>query len=128
MEIAPPKEELEQLYELAAVGRLSALRSRVTKLEQLDSQYTPFANKIRKLVRGFEDDRILFLIDELLGHGISSVGASGGRGVESSRSHTSEVRARPEASRRPTSSLPLEEARKIERMIPIPLTSFFDRH
>jgi len=64
--IPPPTEELECLYELASIGRMSALRQRVTNLEQLDSQYAPFANKVRELARAFEDDKILALIEEYM--------------------------------------------------------------
>ena len=62
--IPPPAEALNQLYELATLGKMSVLRQRVAHLEQIDSQYTPFANKMRELVRGFEDDKILALIEE----------------------------------------------------------------
>ena len=62
--IAPPVEELECLYELASIGRMSALRKRLTDLEQLNSQYAAFANKVRELARGFEDEEILALIEE----------------------------------------------------------------
>lgn len=64
--IAPPTEELERLYELATLGRMSALRKQLDYLEQVDQSYAPFTNKVRELARGFEDEKILALIEEQL--------------------------------------------------------------
>ncbi|MGB0389471.1 MAG: ATP-binding response regulator, partial [Ardenticatenaceae bacterium] len=62
--IAPPTEQLELLHELASLGRMSAIRQRLAHIEQLDSQYAPFANQVRKLARGFEDEKILALVEK----------------------------------------------------------------
>lgn len=64
--IAPPTEQLELIYELASLGRMSALRHRLSYIEQLDHQYTPFANQVRELASMFEDEKILALIKKQL--------------------------------------------------------------
>ncbi|MGB0387051.1 MAG: ATP-binding response regulator, partial [Ardenticatenaceae bacterium] len=64
--IAPPAEELEQLYELAMLGRISAIRKQLAHIEQLDQKYAPFASQVRKLARAFEDDKIVALIEKQL--------------------------------------------------------------
>ena len=33
----------------------------------MDAKYAPFANKVRELARGFEDEKIVALIEEYLG-------------------------------------------------------------
>ncbi|MGB0387961.1 MAG: ATP-binding protein [Ardenticatenaceae bacterium] len=62
--IAPPAEELETLHQLAFAGRMSALRRRVAKLEQMDSQYTPFADQIRQFARLFDEEKIGAFIEK----------------------------------------------------------------
>ena len=64
--IMPPTQELEIIYELATLGRMSALRQQLISIEQLDQKYTPFANHVRELARGFEDEKIVALIQEQL--------------------------------------------------------------
>jgi len=64
--IAPPAEQLEILYELASLGRMSALRKRLSYIEQLDIEYTPFANQVRELASMFEDEKILALVKKQL--------------------------------------------------------------
>jgi len=64
--IAPPSEELEILYELAMLGQILDLRQRIAYIEQLDSQYAPFANKLAKLAKRFEDEEILALLEEYM--------------------------------------------------------------
>lgn len=62
--IAPPTEELQTLYELAMMGKMSAIRERATYLEELDTQMEPFAHKLRELVSQFEDEKLIYLIEE----------------------------------------------------------------
>ncbi|MGB0387411.1 MAG: ATP-binding protein [Ardenticatenaceae bacterium] len=64
--IPPPAQELEQLYELASLGKMSAIRKRLAHIEQIDSQFVPFANQVRELARGFEEEKILALIEQHL--------------------------------------------------------------
>ncbi len=60
--ITPPTEELKALYELAAIGRMSALRQQLRHIEEMGNQYLPFTEHMRELARGFEDDKILDLL------------------------------------------------------------------
>lgn len=64
--LTPPREELELLYELASLGKISALRKRLIFIENLDASYAPFAYKVRQLARGFDDDQIVALVDAYL--------------------------------------------------------------
>ncbi|MGB0384739.1 MAG: ATP-binding protein [Ardenticatenaceae bacterium] len=64
--IVPPPAELEIIYELASLGKMSALRQQLTHIEQLDSQYAPFAHQVRELARGFEDDKIVALVEKYM--------------------------------------------------------------
>ena len=67
--IPPPQAELNVLYEAAMLGMMSQIRKQMKKIEQLDANYAPFANKVRELARGFEDDKIVALVEEHLdGH------------------------------------------------------------
>ena len=64
--LTPPRQELEKLYELAILGRISDIRKWAAHIEQLDQKYTPFANNVRQLARGFEDDKIVALVEARL--------------------------------------------------------------
>ena len=65
-EIPPPQAELEKLYEAAMLGMMSQIRKQMDKLEQLDSQYAPFADKVRKFARVFEEEKIVALVEGYL--------------------------------------------------------------
>ena len=64
--IAPPTDELERLYELASLGKISDIRKWTHHIRQLDRKYASFANKVHQLTRAFEDDKILALVQEQL--------------------------------------------------------------
>ncbi len=64
--IPPPVEELEVLYDLAVLGKMYAIQDRMIHLERLDEKYVPFANRLRALARGFEDEKILTLVTQYL--------------------------------------------------------------
>jgi signal transduction histidine kinase len=66
--IPPPQKELQQLYESASLGMMKQIRQQANHISQLDAQYVPFANKLRELAKGFEDEKILALIEEYLSH------------------------------------------------------------
>jgi signal transduction histidine kinase/DNA-binding NarL/FixJ family response regulator len=65
--VSPPVEELETLYELAMLGSMRKIRERADYLEELDSQYIPFAQKLKDLVQGFQEKALLALIERHLG-------------------------------------------------------------
>ncbi|MGB0387410.1 MAG: sensor histidine kinase [Ardenticatenaceae bacterium] len=64
--IAPPTEEMEVLLELASLGKMSRIREQADHLCELDQKFTPFANKLRHLARGFEDEKILELVEQYI--------------------------------------------------------------
>lgn len=64
--VAPPQEELEQLYELAMLGNIYRIQERAKHLLELDKRYAEFANKLHQLARNFEDEQILALIQKHL--------------------------------------------------------------
>ena len=64
--IPPPPEELAALAELAALGKVFEIQSRVEWLEAQDARYRPFARKIRDWARTFEDQKISVFIKSYL--------------------------------------------------------------
>ncbi len=61
--VMPPKEELKTLYELAMLGKMSAIRKQLTQIEQQNKQLKQFSEQIRQLARAFEDEEIMALIE-----------------------------------------------------------------
>ena len=45
---------------------MSDIRKQMDHLEQLDAKYAPFANKLRELARGFEDEKIVALVEQYI--------------------------------------------------------------
>jgi CheY-like chemotaxis protein len=64
--VAPPREELEIVYELAMVGKMRRIREHADQLETQDPTYAPFARRLRELVRDFDDARILKLVQHYM--------------------------------------------------------------
>jgi signal transduction histidine kinase len=64
--IPPPQQELEALYEAAMLGMMSEIRKQLDEIEQLDGKYAPFAHKLRELAAGFEDEKIVALVEQYL--------------------------------------------------------------
>jgi CheY-like chemotaxis protein len=58
----PPTEVLEPLMEMALLGDLSALAERTDRLEALHASYAPFAERLRELAEGFEEQAVLSLL------------------------------------------------------------------
>jgi PAS domain S-box-containing protein len=66
-ELVPPlKEELVILQDLALRGNMSGIRERSAHIETLGEQYVPFARKLAKLAKGFEERQLLILIKQYL--------------------------------------------------------------
>ena len=66
-EFVPPSlEELEALYDLAMYGSMDRIQERIAHLEETDSKYAPFVQKVRGLARNFEDEQILALVEQLM--------------------------------------------------------------
>lgn len=51
-------EDYSILFELATMGDIDGIVELIEKLEQVDTQLTPFANKVRKLANDFEIDKL----------------------------------------------------------------------
>ncbi len=66
--IAPPREEIEILYELAMLGNMKKIRQRAIYLAELDQQYASFATKLQDLARGFQEKAIVNLVEQYLTH------------------------------------------------------------
>ncbi len=57
-EIAPPKEELDNLFNIAVRGDIGGILEQATRFEQLDAQFVPFAKELRQLAKGFQERKI----------------------------------------------------------------------
>ncbi|NEO96011.1 MAG: response regulator, partial [Moorea sp. SIO3G5] len=64
--VIPPPAEMEVLYELAMLGSMRKIRQRATYLEELDTKYIPFAKKLKDLAEGFQEQKILALVEKYL--------------------------------------------------------------
>jgi len=64
--VPPPPEELEVLYELAMLGSMQGIQKQADYLAKLNGTYIPFANKLRALARGFEDEQLLALVEQYM--------------------------------------------------------------
>ena len=64
--VIPPPAEMEVLYELAMLGSMKKIRQRATYLEELDTKYIPFAQKLKDLAEGFQEQKILELVEKYL--------------------------------------------------------------
>ena len=62
--IAPPSEELTVLLKLAKQGNIGRILERAVIIEQLGSQYLPFAQKLRQLAESFQEKQLRQFIEE----------------------------------------------------------------
>lgn len=60
--IAPATAELDILYELAMKGNFKGIIKQAAYLEETDSKYRAFAQKLHQLAKEFQDDKILAFI------------------------------------------------------------------
>src|SRR6185295_19871178 len=61
--VAPPREEIEVLYRLARLGNMRSIRDRADHVSALDTQYRPFADRLRLLADRFQSRAIVELIN-----------------------------------------------------------------
>ena len=52
--IAPPSEDLAVVYDFSKKGHIAPVREHITRIEQLDEQYKPFAAKLRQFSDKFD--------------------------------------------------------------------------
>jgi signal transduction histidine kinase/ligand-binding sensor domain-containing protein/DNA-binding NarL/FixJ family response regulator len=64
--VAPPREELEILYELARFGDMERIQQHAGHLEGLSPQYRSFARQVAHLAEAFDDERIQALVKQHL--------------------------------------------------------------
>ncbi len=64
--IPPPAEEMNALHELAMKVSMSKIIKHANSLEQQDIQYQPFADKLRKLVQGYQDEALIIFIKKYM--------------------------------------------------------------
>ncbi|HBE59434.1 MAG TPA: hypothetical protein DEG17_17470 [Cyanobacteria bacterium UBA11149] len=65
--LPPPPEELAILYELAMMGDIKGISDASQKLELLDQNLVPFAKKLRRLAKGFQEKQILEFVKKYIG-------------------------------------------------------------
>ncbi|MCB9003986.1 MAG: response regulator, partial [Ardenticatenaceae bacterium] len=58
----PPQKEMNILLDLAMRGDMRSIRKRADYLSQLNQSYQPFATVLRQLAKGYEEQKILQLI------------------------------------------------------------------
>ncbi len=56
---APTKADLEAIYELAKLGKMKHIRQKAEQLKQRDAVYEPFADKLNRMAKAFEDKEIV---------------------------------------------------------------------
>ena len=61
--IAPPQEEIEQLYYLAKLGDMQRICSQADYLKELDSRYASFAQQLRHLAENYQSKAIVTLVE-----------------------------------------------------------------
>ena len=52
--VAPPAEELVAVYDFSKKGHITPVREHITRIEQMDDQYKPFAAKLRQFSDKFD--------------------------------------------------------------------------
>jgi len=64
--IPPPKAELTKIYELAKLGKMKRVRQRADDLKATDAAFEPFANKLKRMARAFEDKQIIEFVKRFI--------------------------------------------------------------
>ncbi|MBE9127214.1 MULTISPECIES: PAS domain S-box protein [unclassified Coleofasciculus] len=64
--VPPSSEEIAILYELAMMGDIKGISEHASQLEALDPQFVPFAKKLRRLAKGFQEKQILEFVKEYM--------------------------------------------------------------
>ncbi|MGQ4647598.1 PAS domain S-box protein [Lyngbya aestuarii] len=64
--IAPPLSEITILYELAMRGDIGGICEQASRLEQLDQQFAPFAQRLSQLAKNFQEKQILELVKKYM--------------------------------------------------------------
>jgi len=62
--VIPPSTVIVSLYELAMMGDIGGIIDQAHKIEQLDEQFVPFANKLLQLAKGFQEKQIIEFVKQ----------------------------------------------------------------
>jgi len=62
--VVPPPTEMASLYELAMMGDIGGILEQAKRLQELDEQFVPFANKLLQLAKGFQEKQILEFVKQ----------------------------------------------------------------
>ena len=62
--IAPPPEELGDLFHAARTGSIKRVKQEADRLKELDENYVAFANRLLELARGFKEKEILAMVEQ----------------------------------------------------------------
>jgi two-component system sensor histidine kinase EvgS len=65
--ISPPRAALEELLDLARMGKLVRVEQIALELEQRDARYTPFSRRLYALARGFEEEHLVAMLEDCIG-------------------------------------------------------------
>jgi CheY-like chemotaxis protein len=72
--IAPPVAVLEELLDLARMGKLVRVEQIALELEQQDARYGQFGRHLYALARGFEEERLVAMLEDCIGARVDDVG------------------------------------------------------
>ena len=64
--VAPPQQEMEDLYRLAQLGNMKEILQQADYLDELDESYRPFASQLRQLAKGYQSKAISSLVTRYL--------------------------------------------------------------
>ena len=64
--VAPSRAALEELLELARMGKLVRVEQIALELEQRDARYGPFGRRLYALARGFEEERLVAILEDCI--------------------------------------------------------------
>jgi response regulator RpfG family c-di-GMP phosphodiesterase len=56
--VAPPAEEIEELWQLARIGNMRQIREQAAYLQGLDPAYGPFASRLDALAQGYHSKQL----------------------------------------------------------------------
>lgn len=64
--VAPPNEQLQELYQLADTGQIFEIQEIASRLRAENAAYIPFARQLLKLAKGFDIEEIIAFIKQYL--------------------------------------------------------------
>jgi len=65
--VLPPRAALEQLLDFARMGKLVRVEQMASDLKNQDARFAVFAQQLYGLARGFEEERLVAMLEDYLG-------------------------------------------------------------